>query len=83
MGCTHNQPKRVHIMKIDIEQTAGGNSLTIDDLCKRENVSRTYVYREINAGRLKARKRGRRTVFLREDVRAWLKALPEYQPTAA
>jgi excisionase family DNA binding protein len=70
-------------MKIDIEQPAAvSDSLTIDELSKREGVSRTYIYREINAGRLKARKRGRRTIILREDVRAWLKALPEYQPAA-
>jgi hypothetical protein len=35
-------------------------------------VSRTFVYEEIKKGRLVARKLGRRTVFLIEDVRSWL-----------
>jgi hypothetical protein len=37
-------------------------------------VSRTFVYEEIKKGRLVARKLGRRTVFLIEDVRSWLHA---------
>jgi hypothetical protein len=36
-------------------------------------VSRTFVYEEIKKGRLVARKLGKRTIFLIEDVRSWLR----------
>lgn len=39
-------------------------------------ISRSLLYVEIAAGRLTARKLGRRTVILREDLEAFLKALP-------
>lgn len=39
-------------------------------------ISRSLLYVEIAAGRLRARKLGRRTVILREDLQAFLKALP-------
>jgi hypothetical protein len=42
--------------------------------------SLTFLYGEINAGRLRARKLGRHTVVLREDREAWLQGLPSYQP---
>jgi hypothetical protein len=38
-------------------------------------ISRSTVQREINAGRLKARKIGRRTVITHEDATAYLSAL--------
>jgi hypothetical protein len=39
-------------------------------------ICRSILYDEIRAGRLIARKRGRRTVILDEDLRSWLAALP-------
>jgi len=36
----------------------------------------TKAYEEIKAGRLVARKVGRRTIILDEDLKAWLDALP-------
>jgi hypothetical protein len=55
---------------------------TISDVEKRACVGRTLIYSEIAAGRLKARKVGRRTVILSADLIAWLKALPALRPTA-
>jgi hypothetical protein len=49
---------------------------TISDVEKRACIGRTLIYAEIAAGRLKARKVGRRTVILNADLIAWLKALP-------
>jgi hypothetical protein len=37
---------------------------------------RTVVFEEIKAGRLKARKCGRRTLILVDDLREYLEALP-------
>jgi hypothetical protein len=39
-------------------------------------ICRSLLYREIAAGRLIARKHGRRTIILADDLLAWLRALP-------
>jgi excisionase family DNA binding protein len=49
---------------------------SIEDTAKRAGCGRTTIYAEIGAGRLKARKIGRRTVILDQDLRGWLAALP-------
>lgn len=49
---------------------------TIKDFCRAYGVGRTLVYSEMAAGRLRARKAGRRTLILKTDADAWLDALP-------
>jgi excisionase family DNA binding protein len=49
---------------------------SVEDAARIASSGRTTVYEEINAGRLKARKVGRRTLILDEDLRAWLASLP-------
>lgn len=44
--------------------------------------SRSEIYEALRRGDLKARKRGRRTVILREDLAAYLANLPAYQAAA-
>ena len=39
-------------------------------------IGRTKTYEEINAGRLKARKAGRRTIIADDDAEEWLSNLP-------
>ena len=51
-------------------------ALGIIEAARAAGVGRSTVFDEINAGRLKARKAGRRTLILREDLQAWLAALP-------
>jgi predicted DNA-binding transcriptional regulator AlpA len=51
-------------------------AFTIPQLTSASGISRTSVYREIQAGRLEIRKIGRRTVVLAEDARRWLASLP-------
>jgi len=50
---------------------------------KLAGMSRTRAYDEINAGKLKARKQGTRTVILASDARAYLDSLPAYAPRKA
>jgi excisionase family DNA binding protein len=49
---------------------------SIDQIARMGALGRSKIYAEIAAGRLKARKAGRRTVILAEDYRAYLEALP-------
>jgi len=52
---------------------------SVEDFAIATSIGRTTVYAEIAAGRLKARKVGKRTLILDEDGRAFLASLPELQ----
>lgn len=56
--------------------------LTVADFCFRYSISRTSLYREVNAGRLKLRKFGSATRIARSDAEAWAANLPEYDGEA-
>ena len=43
-------------------------------------IGHTKLYAEITAGRLIARKLGKRTIILAEDAAAWARALPALTP---
>lgn len=51
-------------------------AMSIETFCGRYDIGRTLAYQEINAGRLIARKAGRRTVIAEEDAENWLRSLP-------
>lgn len=51
----------------------------IPEVCQRAGSSRTSVYEAIKVGELVARKRGRRTIVLHDDLMAWLRRLPRMQ----
>jgi hypothetical protein len=51
-------------------------AISIPQFCSIAAIGRTTAFAEIKAGRLNARKRGRSTILLVEDVEKWLKALP-------
>jgi hypothetical protein len=52
-------------------------SYSIERLAKVCDVGRSLIYEEISAGRLIARKVGRRTIVRRSDAIRWLCALPQ------
>jgi Helix-turn-helix domain len=54
-------------------------AMSIDGFCKGYGIGRTKAYEEINAGRLKARKAGRRTIITADDAEDWLSRLPALQ----
>ncbi|HZZ22830.1 MAG TPA: helix-turn-helix domain-containing protein [Roseiarcus sp.] len=53
--------------------------MSVHDFCQRYRIGRTKTYEEINAGRLKARKAGRRTIIAEADAEDWLSRLPALQ----
>jgi excisionase family DNA binding protein len=48
------------------------DAFDIRTICHRSGTGRSYIYEEIRAGRLIARKFGRLTRVLRRDYEAWL-----------
>lgn len=54
---------------------------TIPEAVKAAGISRTRLYDELKAGRLVAKKIGRRTLIPRESIEAWLDNLEDYSPT--
>ncbi len=55
---------------------------SIDDAVVRTPVSRSDLYRAMKRGDLKAKKSGRRTLILRDDLAAYLAQLPDYRVAA-
>ena len=58
----------------------GQIALSIAQSAKRAGVSRSKLYEELSAGRLHARKLGRRTLILAADLSLWLSSLPTIRP---
>ena len=50
---------------------------------RRAGVGRSTIYEEISQERLRAVKRGRRTLILAHDLRRWLASLPPMKSNAA
>ena len=48
---------------------------TVPEFITRFSISRTSLYREINAKRLRLLKRGRRSLIARADAEAWIETL--------
>ena len=57
-------------------------SHSINEVCAATNLGRTSIYEQIRNGKLKARKLGKRTIVLRDDLDAFLASLEAY-PTSA
>ena len=54
-------------------------SFTIDEACKAIGIGRTKLYEAINSGSLPAKKYGKRTIILKQDIENFLSSLSDYQ----
>lgn len=52
-------------------------AFSIDEFAKSAGVGRDKIYDEIRAGRLKAKKAGRRTIITADAARSYLDSLPD------
>jgi hypothetical protein len=57
-------------------QTLAELAYTIAALCQASGIGRTKIYDDLKAGRLHARKHGKRTLILADEARRWLESLP-------
>lgn len=53
-------------------------SLSIEEVQGATGIGRTKIYAAINSGQLKARKYGKRTIVLKDDLDAFLSSLESY-----
>jgi excisionase family DNA binding protein len=58
-------------------------ALTVLDAARIACVGRSTIYDELAAGRLVAKKIGRRTIITAAALQSWLDTLPAYVPVAA
>lgn len=56
---------------------------TIAGFCEAFGVGRSKTYLELKAGRLRAKKLGKKTLITEQEARRWLMALPEASRSAA
>jgi hypothetical protein len=68
-----------HITDRERQRRAWQRAMSIRAFCERYDIGRTSVYVEISAGRLRARKAGRRTIITADDAEEWLSRLPVLQ----
>ncbi len=62
---------------LDTQSTSEKLAHSVEDAARITTCGRTSIFQAIKEGSLRARKFGRRTVILDEDLRAWLAALPK------
>lgn len=55
----------------------------IDEAVEAGAGSRSEIYEALRYGKLTAKKRGRRTIILREELSRYLASLPDYPSEAA
>lgn len=71
-------PRQASAKDEAFENAGGRLAYDVRQVCKLSGLSRATVYAAIRGGKLRARKQGARTLVLRDDLRAWLEALPVF-----
>jgi hypothetical protein len=71
--------KKLQISERERQRGARQRAMSLQVFCKAYSIGRTKAYEEINAGRLKARKAGMRTIITEDDAEEWLRLLPAFQ----
>lgn len=53
-------------------------SYTIDEACAICSIGRTKLYESISSGKIKAKKLGKRTLILKDDLERFIESLEDY-----
>jgi hypothetical protein len=67
----------------DLDRQSSKLAFSISEVVRTSGIGRTLVFAEIKVGRLIARKCGRRTLILKEDLLKWLSTLPAVETEAS
>ena len=59
--------------------TEPAGALTVNEFCETYRVGRNTFYNELKAGRLEARKAGKKTLILKTEAARWANALPKLE----
>jgi hypothetical protein len=73
------QSERAGALPVPVHKQA----FDLQELVELGHGCRSFLYQQIAAKKLKARKRGRRTIVLRADLEAWVASLPVVEPRSA
>jgi excisionase family DNA binding protein len=65
---------------LDVVQELNREAVSIVEAAAMAGLGRTKIYEAISKGHLQARKCGKRTLILRDDLRSYLANLPEAAP---
>jgi excisionase family DNA binding protein len=68
--------RKKRISEAERQRRARQRAMSIAEFCERYGPGRTTAYQEIKAGRLRARKCGKRTIIAEDDAERWLECLP-------
>lgn len=58
-------------------------ALSVPEACAASGLGTTFLYAAMARGELRARKAGRRTIIMRDDLRAFLASLPAFRSEAS
>jgi hypothetical protein len=61
----------------------GKLSYSVPALAEAADISRSKIYEEMAAGRLRAKKFGARTIIPADEARRWLQSLPDFSTEQA
>lgn len=78
-----NTPTPVPTIVSALASRDGAEVLSVAEVIHATGFGRTTIYNAMSTGALRARKLGRRTIIMREDLRAFLAALPAFQSEAS
>jgi hypothetical protein len=80
LSCSDSHEKSLPIRQTAWKECNVERSYSLGEFARQNDIGLTTVRGEIKAGRLAARKVGRRTIITAEDAKAWQQQLPKVQP---
>jgi hypothetical protein len=63
------------VSEAEQQRRARQRAMSVAEFCESYSTGRTAAYEEIKSGRLRARKRGKRTIITEDDAEDWLQSL--------